>query len=685
MKHTDRIRLLIALESEAEAKRILSMLQASSIICRPAFIQSVEQLHELLSEQKWDMFIGLTNHPTIDLSSLASTLRSKAPTMPSILLAEEEQYTKVINQALKLGFSDIIPLDQDQHLSAAIRREWTRVEALQAARSASRRVQALETKIGYLRDDARTPIAYTQDGLFTYVNESFSEFLEFDADELLVTPLADIINDKKTLKKVATINTTATAANIERINVDFLSAQGQKKSCQITLNPTTFDEDTVNEIQILNARLAFTATQDDTPKVDLSISTIPNKRQFFEQGSQALAEEGNPVAQLCWIQAINFDDATAPLSFIERESLFEMISEHIHTHFDPLGLWGNLGDACFGLISSMDTLKVASNALNDTIDEMSQQIWEIKGKTTRLHFTAGITPITDTTNSIDELIESAQKAWHDTDSDAKRTAIFIPDHATEALKKPAEIIQTIKEALTEDRFKLLFQPIINLQGNKEELYEVFVRLIDEDNNEISPNIWRKDVLSAGLGSHIDRWVIREAARTLISKRDDYRQVRFIINLSESALDDDGMPSFIQSLFKASRLTKDKLIFQLSENDVSRRLTAATLFSEKLMGLQCRVGLSHFGSSMAPFDNLAHIMVDWVKIDGSYTQDLQDGQAAEKLTEMLTQLHEDGRKTIVPMVENVSCMNALWQAGAQHIQGYYVQAPQASINFDFNLE
>ena len=47
-------------------------------------------------------------------------------------------------------------------------------------------------------------------------------------------------------------------------------------------------------------------------------------------------------------------------------------------------------------------------------------------------------------------------------------------------------VTSIQNALDDDRFRLLFQPIINLRGEGEEHYEAFLRMLDQDGNEVSP-------------------------------------------------------------------------------------------------------------------------------------------------------------------------------------------------------
>ena len=58
---------------------------------------------------------------------------------------------------------------------------------------------------------------------------------------------------------------------------------------------------------------------------------------------------------------------------------------------------------------------------------------------------------------------------------------------------------------------------------------------------------------------------------------------------------------------------------------------------------------------------------------------------DQVTDMIQQLQGGGKLTIVPMVESANVLSALWQAGANYIQGHYLQQPSTSMNYDFSTD
>ena len=116
------------------------------------------------------------------------------------------------------------------------------------------------------------------------------------------------------------------------------------------------------------------------------------------------------------------------------------------------------------------------------------------------------------------------------------------------------------------------------------------------------------------------------------------------------------------------------------------MTAAKDFAEGLKAIGSGLSLSHFGCSLNPFNTLKHVDVSYVNVDGSFTLDIQNNdESPETLSNLVKELHKQGKVTLVPFVENASVLSTLWQAGVHYIQGHYLQAPTTSMDYDFGMD
>ena len=684
MDKSQRIRLLVANHDEHESTRLISMLESSGINLRPQFVHSMELLQKHISDQVWDLFIVDDDNDALPFREVIQAFRKQHADTPTIVLCNEDDHAATVVTALKVGAVDAVAHDHDQHLIAVVKREFDNRQQRQQRRQAELACQAASAKSAYFLDDLRTPTAYLQDGMFLYSNQAFLDLLGFsNEEELIVTPIADLVSDKQHQKQLTKLAIGEDATEQKQLSTQLTTTTGDSFDATLLVRTTEYDDEACNEIIIPSHRLNF--GEQIAAATDFVLPTLLERRQFIERTQQAMLEtQEGKRHQLSFLEAPDFNEALETFDLGERELIIEQIATYMKDNFEPIGSWGNLGDARFAVVSSFGNEADCKAELDRAIADLDKQVWESGTKSARLHLRAGICQISNVHATVDDLLGACREAQATAVKDSDFSAIFEFADDDQPELSNDDIIAKVKSALADERFKLLFQPIINIHGNTQEVYEVLLRLIDEEGNDVSPAEWREQVAKSGLGALIDRWVIREAAKKLALHLRDGHDTKLLINLSEAAINDDGLPAFLGSLFNAAGLPRESLVMQLSEKDVNRNLKNAAKLTESLAGLQCHAALAHFGSSLNPFETLNHLIIDWVKVDGSYTKDLQDGGDTKALQALLSQLHDDERETIIPMVENASIINKLWQSGAQHIQGYYVQSPTETMAHDFEL-
>jgi multidomain signaling protein FimX len=248
------------------------------------------------------------------------------------------------------------------------------------------------------------------------------------------------------------------------------------------------------------------------------------------------------------------------------------------------------------------------------------------------------------------------------------------------------IKQLVRDAIANNTFRLMFQPIISLHGDDEAQFEVLLRLLDEEANELSPAQFLGPAEDAGLLEKLDRWVILQSIKMLSVHRAAGSKTRLFINVTHCSMADTTFLPWISVALKAARLPSDAIIFQIHENDATSYIKHATKFCQGLSQLHCKTSINHFGCSLNPFNLLKHLTPDYVKLDGSFAQQIVDSPEKQKdLIDMVKALQSTGVLTAISGVESPSVLSTLWQAGVNFIQGYYISAPLDNMNYDFTNE
>ncbi|EIK44485.1 EAL domain protein [Cellvibrio sp. BR] len=700
MTSNDTIRLLILNNQRSEAERLISMLHASGHPCRAQHVESEEALVKLLQEQSWDLLIGNMNSTAPTPAIAIKQIRRLNKDVPVILQyeADEDESPFAVVEGLRLGAADVIDLDDDQHLLLVIDRELQNREQRQARRNTDRRFREAERRSQQLLDSSRDAIAFIQDGLYLYANESFAELFGYeDKDEIEAMPIMDMVAkaDQARLKTFLK-DFVFKGDDAESSSVGFtgLKEDGSETHIDLEVSLVTYDEEPC--IQFLARAASAHIAHSNNEELEAQLKQIKwqdvvtgtYNRQYLLNHLEHIIDNVDEKQHSClfYIELDEFSEriknsfgvAGADLALVDIATL---LRGKAHTS-DTIA---RLGDSTFAIITHNLKADAAVNRAQQLCKDIEGHIIEIDHKTLQVTCSIGISLINETTTSTNTVIEQARQAMEKVRANKGNGAmLFEPDSPKGEIK--IDINATLQQALANDRFRLLFQPIISLRGSDEEYYEVYLRMIDESGAEISPNIFFEAASNISACTKIDRWVILESIKMLSQHRAKGNKTKLIVNISRQSLCDESLLPWLAVAFKAAKLSPDAVVFQAQEIDVTNHLNAAKNFADGIKKLNTQFSISNFGCSLNPFNTLTHVAAGMIKVDGSFTSDIQNNnESPETLIQLIEKLNEESKITLVPFVENASVLSTLWQAGAHYIQGHYLQEPSSGMNYDFNME
>lgn len=705
MSTNTTIRLLILNDSRAEAERLISMLNNAGRRTRAQHVDSEEALLKLLQEQTWDLLIGLDTTQTPPPSAAIKHIRRLNKDVPCILLSDEEG-SKPIVEGMKMGAVDVVRLDEDQHLLQVIQRELNNREGRIQQRLAERKFKEVERRNQHLLDSSKDAIAFIQDGMFLYANHSFAEQLNYkDRDDIECMPVIDMVLDAdqdrvKNFLKDFLLHTDD--ADSQTLDFTALTAKETEKTLHVEVKKAQYDEETC--IQFLIRRQASSDSgvlEEQLQQIrhqDLATG-LYNKNYLIDklEGAVDAAVTNGTNSALIYIGVIEFiERVQSKLGLSSADIVLGTIAAYIKgltTEAETLCRFSE--DGFMLLIPNIDA-DAAQQRAEGIGDALAKYIVDVDGATLQFVYLLGVALINETTSNSDTPVSHALKALELTKEQHKKDSSVLActyeDEPTnkEGERSPKKIAKMVQQALDQGRFRLLFQPILSLRGSDKEHYEVLLRMIGEDGKEydddISPNDFLGVASDIGATTKIDRWVILESIKLLSQHRQGGHNTRLIINLSRESIKDSTLPPWLGVAFKAAKLPPDAIIFQIRESDVNDHLNIASTFTQQITSLGCECSVSHFGCALNPFNALDHLSAQYIKVDGSFTTELQNGSGEpEALGDLVSKIHEHEKITIVPFVENASVLSKLWQSGVHYIQGFYLQGPAEKMDYDFDTE
>ncbi len=246
----------------------------------------------------------------------------------------------------------------------------------------------------------------------------------------------------------------------------------------------------------------------------------------------------------------------------------------------------------------------------------------------------------------------------------------------ERVRRQQAIYDRLHQALKDDLFELVFQPIAatdNPAGISH--YEVLLRLQDEAGEPISPGEFIPLAERMGLIHQIDRWVLRRSIAQLARCLRQGRQVRLGVNLSALTVRMNTIADEIITLLEAHVVPAECLLLEVTETAYLDTLDTADAVLGRLHGHGVAIALDDFGVGYASFNYLTHLPLSYVKLDGYYVRQLKESARARAFVKGVAAIARGyGMKVIAEFVEDGELLTALRELGIDYAQGYYIGRP-----------
>jgi Amt family ammonium transporter len=105
------------------------------------------------------------------------------------------------------------------------------------------------------------------------------------------------------------------------------------------------------------------------------------------------------------------------------------------------------------------------------------------------------------------------------------------------------------------------------------------------------------------------------------------------------------------------------------------LDHARRFINVLHGMGCRFALDDFGSGIGSFSQLRQLSIDYLKVDGSFTRDVDQSSISRDMLAATINLSRSMDFLVVAeQVEDQAAFDTLRELGVDYIQGYVIERP-----------
>ena len=700
----NQIRVLLVDDSPTARVKFRRLLESQGYQTDTA--SNVEEAYNKACSQKYDIAVIDYFMPDNTGDILCHKLRTNPATANITMAILTSTYLdKVITNSLSAGAEEVMFKNEADELFVARVNAMSRtVQTTKRINTDRNRLECILTSVG---DGV---IGINEKKIVTFSNPAVNAIMGFDKETLLSgVQMSEVFHQQQSSNKKACgyLKQVEQAVKFGQefygIESEFIRKDGTPIQVELTIFPLHTDDvpkgaviafRDVSERKLLVEELRWQANHDPLTKLI--------NRKYIEDTLDkevSILKRSENKSALLYIDLDRFKYINDTLGHNAGDQVLIEIGHQLQTHIrksDLLARFG--GDEFVILLRDIDESKLFDKA---TVfrDLMSSYQFHWEGNQYSVHGSIGVAIIDKYASSHGEMLANADIACHIAKGEGRNCIhIYSPDQ-DDKVNMELELgwSNRLHKALEKNTFALVFQPIIPLdQINTENIpqtsgelwqsyvnqahpegimYEVLLRLENNNGNDISPYAFLPTAERFNMMLPIDTWVIDSALEALGQYSKQGYQTQLTINLSGQTLEAPEIVDTIKDCFKLHNINPESVLFEITETVAINKIEAAKKVINNLKHLGCRFALDDFGSGYCSFSHLKNLPVDFIKIDGQFVKDfMSDPMDRAIVTSIHNIAHSLGKKTIAEFVEDAETMCILKEIGIDYVQGYYLSHP-----------
>ena len=679
MNEPNAVPLIVLSAARDPVEAINSLLRRAGQPAHCTWIPALRDLGDALTQLNPELLIHVAATPE-ELAAVIRVRDQLAPAVPVLELAPAVDEARIA-AGLALGARDVVTLASPARLQAVVMRE---LEGFRTARRLDATVKSAHdarSQLDTVLQRSNDAIVQVQEGIVIEANPAWLEL--FGVEEGITgQPVMDLFEESTHAALRGALaaclqghwsdhplraNALLADGSVLPIETTLALGEHEGEPCVRLVVPSRPREET----RII-AR-AITAP----PRLD-NAGGLMRRGELLEALIERLAIP-SPGGMRCvaLIKVDKFAALERVIGATASEEVLVEVGRLLRATLHPKELAGRFGGVRFLALLERGNENDINAWSERLLARVHKHVMRVRDKSVSVTCTIGLSVVSPGEVNIDAVIADALECVRKAAARGGNQAIASDraDTDSRVMSYDKVWVKHIKAALMENRFRLVQQPIASLQGEDPGMFDVLVRMIDQQGREVLPSEFMAAAGRNDLLKNIDRWVVGASLSFAAQKKPECLFVR----LSKETVRDSGFTEWLDNHLRSSRAEPQRLCFQTTEESAASYLPQLKTLAGALRERGFRFAIEGFGSGRDSMGLLESIPLDFVKIDGTIIHGLAaDPQLQMQVRALVEAARRRNVHTIGERVEDANTMAVLWQLGVQYIQGYFVNEPEEVV-------
>ena len=408
------------------------------------------------------------------------------------------------------------------------------------------------------------------------------------------------------------------------------------------------------------------------------LTGLPNRTLFFVRLKEGIkrSEQNQKGLALFFIDLDKFKEINDSLGHDVGDEVLKVVAELLKMSIRKEDTLARLAGDEFTII--MDELKDPQDAsilAHDILNILSEPI-QVGEHILYISSSIGISIYPQDADGPKDLLKYADTAMYRAKENGRNNFQFYSPEMTISVLDQMKMKSSLRQAIDNDEFEILYQPQIDLTTNKIIGLEALIRWQHPTKGLLLPKKFLSLAEETGMIIEIDQWVMHTAMTQVAHwYKIGLDPGLLALNISMKQLEDINLIYDIQRNMKIHGFKPEWLELEITEGHMMKNAVEIIDKLEQISDLGISISIDDFGTGYSSLSLLKRLPINRLKIDKSFIQDIPEDEEDIAIINSIIALAKSLNLDIIAEgIETSDQANFLMSKNCMCVQGHYYSHP-----------
>jgi diguanylate cyclase (GGDEF)-like protein len=409
-----------------------------------------------------------------------------------------------------------------------------------------------------------------------------------------------------------------------------------------------------------------------------SLTELPNRVLFSARLKQEIkkAKRLESGFALFFIDLDKFKEINDSLGHDTGDEVLKIVARQLQISIRKEDTLARLaGDEFTIIMEDVADQKDISILAHDILNILSEPM-QVGEHILYISSSIGISLYPKDANDAENLLKYADTAMYRAKENGRNNFQFYSPEMTRSVMEQMKMKSSLRQALDNDEFQVLYQPQIDLSNNQIIGLEALIRWHHPTKGLLTPKKFLSLAEETGMIVEIDQWVMHTAMKHVVKWRNEGLDPGLLaLNISMKQLEDINLIYDIQNSMKVHNFKPEWLDLEITEGHMMKNAVEIINKLKQISDLGIGISIDDFGTGYSSLSLLKRLPINKLKIDKSFIQDIpEDEEDIAIINSIIALARSLNLDIIAEGIETLEQANFLISKKCMCVQGHYYYHP-----------